>query len=656
MVNGSSGIAVGMATNIPPHNLGEVVDAIATLIDNPGASADDLMAHISGPDFPTGGVILGTAGIKEAYRTGRGRIRVRAKAHTEQIKGNRTAIIVTELPYQVNRAALIENIVDLVKAKKISEISDLRNESDRSGMRLVIELKRDAIAMVVLNKLYKHTQMQTTFGVINIALVGGVPRTLTLPEMLQAYIAFQKEVVIRRTKFELDKAETRAHILEGLLVALDNLDQIITIIRRAADVESAREALMDTFELTQPQAQAILDLRLQKLTSLERDKVKEEHLGLLARIKDLRELLGDEDAIYGVIKTELRELKRLYNDDRRTEIVPDEGDLDIEDLIAEQQMVITVTKTGYVKRLPTATYRQQKRGGVGVAGMDLKEEDEVEHLFITSTHHFLLFFTSVGKVYRLKVHELPEAGRNARGKHLSNLLPLRQDERVCAVINTRNFDVAEGKFLMFCTRKGVVKKTLFGSYNTPLKSDGIIAIDIRDDDELIAVRNTSGDDDMLMVSRLGQGIRFHENGVRPTGRNTSGVRGMRLRKGDELISMDIARDDSDLFLVTDNGYGKRTPIVDWRVQGRGGQGVIAIKLTDRKGYLVGVRMVRDNHEIMLQSREGVMIRMAAADISRQGRTATGVRVMNMREGDVVSAIARMVVSESGATDEEIDAD
>jgi len=656
MVNGSSGIAVGMATNIPPHNLGEVVDAIATLIDNPDASADDLMAHITGPDFPTGGVILGTAGIKEAYRTGRGRIRVRAKAHTEQIKGNRTAIIVTELPYQVNRAALIENIVDLVKAKKISEISDLRNESDRSGMRLVIELKRDAIAMVVLNKLYKHTQMQTTFGVINIALVGGVPRTLTLPEMLKAYIAFQKEVVIRRTKFELDKAETRAHILEGLLVALDNLDQIITIIRRAADVDSARTALMDTFELTQPQAQAILDLRLQKLTSLERDKVKEEHLGLLARIKELRQLLGDEDAIYGVIKDELRELKRLYNDDRRTEIVPDEGDLDIEDLIAEQQMVITVTKTGYVKRLPTATYRQQRRGGVGIAGMDLKEEDEVEHLFITSTHHFLLFFTSVGKVYRLKVHELPEAGRNARGKHLSNLLPLRQDERVCAVINTRNFDVAEGKFLMFCTRKGIVKKTLFGSYNTPLKSDGIIAINIAADDELIAVRNTSGDDDLLMVSRLGQGIRFHESDVRPTGRNTSGVRGMRLRKGDELISMDIARDDSDLFLVTDNGYGKRTPIMDWRVQGRGGQGVIAIRLTDRKGYLVGVRMVRDNHEIMLQSREGVMIRMAASDISRQGRTATGVRVMNMREGDVVSAIARMVVSESGATDEEIDAE
>jgi DNA gyrase subunit A len=581
-------------------------------------------------------------------------IRVRAKAHTEQIKGNRTAIIVTELPYQVNRAALIENIVDLVKAKKISEISDLRNESDRSGMRLVIELKRDAIAMVVLNKLYKHTQMQTTFGVINIALVGGVPRTLTLPEMLKAYIAFQKEVVIRRTKFELDKAETRAHILEGLLVALDNLDQIITIIRRAADVDSARTALMDTFELTQPQAQAILDLRLQKLTSLERDKVKEEHLGLLARIKELRQLLGDEDAIYGVIKDELRELKRLYNDDRRTEIVPDEGDLDIEDLIAEQQMVITVTKTGYVKRLPTATYRQQKRGGVGIAGMDLKEEDEVEHLFITSTHHFLLFFTSVGKVYRLKVHELPEAGRNARGKHLSNLLPLRQDERVCAVINTRNFDVAEGKFLMFCTRKGIVKKTLFGSYNTPLKSDGIIAINIAAADELIAVRNTSGDDDMLMVSRLGQGIRFHESGVRPTGRNTSGVRGMRLRKGDELISMDIARDDSDLFLVTDNGYGKRTPILDWRVQGRGGQGVIAIRLTDRKGYLVGVRMVRDNHEIMLQSRDGVVIRMAASDISRQGRTATGVRVMNMREGDVVSAIARMVVSESGATDEQID--
>jgi DNA gyrase subunit A len=656
MVNGSNGIAVGMATNIPPHNLGEVIDAISLLIDNPDATADDLMAHIAGPDFPTGGVILGTAGIKEAYRTGRGRIRVRAKAHTEQLKGNRTAIIVTELPYQVNRAALIDAIVELVKSKKIAEISDLRNESDRAGMRLVIELKRDAIAMVVLNKLYKHTQMQTTFGVINIALVGGVPRTLTLPEMLKAYIAFQKEVVVRRTKFELDKAETRAHILEGLLVALDNLDQIITIIRRAADVESAREALMDTFELTLPQAQAILDLRLQKLTSLERDKVKEEHLGLLARIKELRELLGDEAAIYGVIRDELHELKRLYNDDRRTEIVPDEGDLDIEDLIAEQQMVITITKTGYVKRLPTATYRQQKRGGMGVSGMDLKEEDEVEHLFITSTHHFLLFFTSVGKVYRLKVHELPEAGRNARGKHLSNLLPLRQDERVCAVINTRNFEVTEGRFLIFGTRKGRVKKTLFSSYNTPRKSDGIIAIDIRDDDELMAVRHTSGDDDILIVSKLGQAIRFHESGVRPTGRNSSGVIGMRLRARDEVIAMDIARNDSDLFVVTENGYGKRTRIDEYPAKGRGGLGVRTIALTDRKGYLAGVRVVRDNHEIVLQSRDGVVIRMRADEIQRYGRATQGVRVMNLREGDVVSAVARMVVSESGATDEEIDAE
>ena len=409
LVNGAAGIAVGMATNIPPHNLGEVVDAIMHMVDNPEATADDLMQFIQGPDFPTGGVILGTGGFKEAYRTGRGRVRVRAKAHTEQIKGNRSAIVVTELPYQVNRASLIDNIVDLVKTKKITEISDLRNESDRSGMRLVIELKREAIPMVVLNKLYKHTQMQTTFGIINIALVGGVPRTLTLPEMLQAYIAFQKEIVIRRTKFELDKAETRAHILEGLLVALDNLDQIISIIRHAADGESARDALIDTFELTRPQAQAILDLRLQKLTGLERDKVKEEHAGLLARIKELRELLGDENAVLGVIKTELAEIRRLYNDDRRTDIVPDEGEIDLEDLIAEEQMAITITKTGYVKRLPVATYRQQKRGGIGVAGMDLKEEDEVEHLFITSTHNFLLFFTSVGKVYRLKVHELAHA-------------------------------------------------------------------------------------------------------------------------------------------------------------------------------------------------------------------------------------------------------
>jgi len=656
MVNGASGIAVGMATNIPPHNLGEIVDAIVHLVDDPEATADDLMQFVTGPDFPTGGVILGTGGFKEAYRTGRGRIRVRAKAHTEQIKGNRSAIVVTELPYQVNRAALIDDIVGLVKSKKITEISDLRNESDRAGMRLVIELKREAIPMVVLNKLYKHTQMQTTFGVINIALVGGVPRTLTLPEMLQAYIAFQKEIIIRRTKFELDKAETRAHILEGLLVALDNLDQIITIIRRATDGDTAREALMDTFELTRPQAQAILDLRLQKLTGLEREKVKEEHTGLLARIKELRGLLGDESAVLGVIKSELLEIKRLYNDDRRTEIVPDEGEIDLEDLIAEEQMAITITKTGYVKRLPVATYRQQKRGGIGVAGMDLKEEDEVEHLFITSTHNYLLFFTSVGKVYRLKVHELPLAGRNAKGKHIVNLLPLRQDEKICAVINTRNFDESEGKYLILGTRNGIVKKTLFASYNTKLKADGIIAIKIREDDELLAVRHTSGDDDVMMISRLGQAIRFHESDVRPTGRSASGVHGMRLRKGDEVISMDIARDDSDLFVVTENGFGKRTPISEYRITGRGGIGVRTIALTDRKGYLVGVKVVRENHEIMLQSRDGVVIRMRADGISRHGRATQGVRVMNMREGDVVSAIARMVVSDSGATDEEIDAD
>ncbi len=655
IVNGSNGIAVGMATNIPPHNLGEAVDAIVHLIDNPQATADDLMQFMRGPDFPTGGLILGMSGIKEAYRTGRGRIRVRAKAHTEQLKGNRAAIIVTELPYQVNRASLIEQIVELVKTKKVPEISDLRNESDRNGMRLVIELKREAVPKVVLNKLYKHTQMQTTFGVINIALVGGVPRTLDLPEMLRAYIAFQREVIIRRTKFELDKAETRAHILEGLLVALDNLDQVISIIRKAKDVDVARESLMDTFELTRPQAQAILDLRLHRLTGLERDKVKQEHRELLARIKELRELLGDERAIYDVVKSELLEVKRLYNDDRRTQIVPDEDELDIEDLIAEEQMAITITKTGYVKRLPVATYRQQKRGGMGVSGMDLKEEDEVEHLFITTTHHFLLFFTSIGKVYREKVYELPLAGRNARGKHLANLLPLRQDEKVCAVIATRNFDVSEGKYLIFGTRKGIVKKTLFGSYNTPLKADGIIAIDIREGDELIQVRHTSGDDDILMVSRLGQAIRFHESDVRPMGRNTSGVHGMRLRGEDEVIAMDIARDDSDLFVITENGFGKRSPITDYPVKGRGGLGVRTILLTDRKGYLVGVRVVRDNHEIVLQSREGVVIRMRADGIQRYGRATQGVRVMNMREGDVVSAVARMVVSESGTTDEEIDA-
>jgi DNA gyrase subunit A len=655
MINGSNGIAVGMATNIPPHNLGETVDAIAHLIDNPEADADALMQFVKGPDFPTGGVILGTSGIKEAYRTGRGRIRVRAMAHTEQIRGNRTAIVVTELPYQVNRSALIEAIVELVKQKKISEISDLRNESDRNGMRLVIELKREAIAKVVLNKLYKHTQMQTTFGVINIALVGGVPRTLTLPEMLKAYIAFQKEVVVRRTKFELDKAETRAHILEGLLVALDNLDQIISIIRHAPDVDTARDALMDTFELTRPQSQAILDLRLQRLTQLERSKVHEEHQGLLVRIQELRKLLGDEQAIYAVIKTELLEVKRLYNDDRRTEIIPFEGDLDIEDLIADEQMAITLTKTGYVKRLPVATYRQQKRGGIGVAGMELKDEDEVDQFFFASTHEFVLFFTSVGKVYRLKVHELPEAGRVAKGKHLSNLLPLRQDETVRAVIRTRNFDVAEGRYLIFATRGGMVKKTLFGSYNTPLKADGIIAIDVRPGDELMQVRHCSGDDDIIMVSRLGQAVRFHENAVRPMGRNTSGVIGMRLRRSDEVIAMDIARDDSDLLVITENGFGKRTPLNEYATKGRGGLGVRTVTLTDKKGYLVGVRVVRENHEIAIQSRDGTVIRMRVDGIGRYGRATQGVKVMNLREGDKVSAVALYVVSESGATDEEIEA-
>ena len=429
----------------------------------------------------------------------------------------------------MNRATLIDEIAELVKQKKITDISDLRDESDRRACGSSSSSSARPTRRSSSTSSTSTPSCRTTFSVINIALVDGVPRTLNLPRC-SGLRGLQKEVVVRRTEFELDKAETSAHILEGLLVALDNLDEIITIIRRAPDVDTARERLMDTFELTRPQAQAILDLRLQRLTQLERSRVKEEHEGLLVRIKELRELLGDEASIYQLIKDELLEIKRLYNDDRRTEIVPDEGDLDVEDLIAEEQMVITITKGGYVKRLPVATYRQQKRGGIGVAGMDLKEEDEVEHLFITSTHHFLLFFTSVGKVYRLKVHELPLAARTARGKHLANLLPLRQDEKVCAVIATRNFDVTEGKYLMFGTRRGIVKKTLFGSYNTPLKADGIIAIDIREGDELMSVRHTSGDDDIIMVSRLGQGIRFHESDVRPTGRNTSGVHGMRCAR------------------------------------------------------------------------------------------------------------------------------
>ncbi len=648
LVNGGSGIAVGMATNIPPHNLREVINGVIAYIDNPNITVEGLMKHIKGPDFPTAGTILGREGIREAYETGRGRVRVQGKAHIEPIGQGKEAIIITELPYQVRRdgeGGLILKIKELHEQKKLSEISDLRNESDRSGMRIVIELKRDAIPKVVLNKLYKHTPLQTTFGVNVVALVDNVPRTLSLREVVGHYIDHQREVIVRRTKFELRRAEERAHVLEGLLVALDNLDEVIALIRGSRDPEAARNGLLEKYELTVIQAQAILQLTLSRLTALEADKIKEEHADLVERIKELREILGDEQKIYGLMKEELTEIAETYGDDRRTEITHAEGEIDIEDLIADQQMVISITHSGYIKSLPLSTYRQQRRGGIGVTGMEMKDDDYIEHLFVCSTHDYLLFFTNRGKVYRLKVYELPEASRTAKGRALVNLLPLREGERVQSALSTRDF--AEGKYLVFATRKGVVKKTEFGAYNTPIKADGIIAINIRDDDELIAVRRTSGNDDIIMVSRSGQAARFSESQVRPMGRDTSGVRGMNVsQKSNAVLAMDVARDDQELLVVTENGYGKRTPIPDYPVKGRATMGVKTITLTENKGQLAGALVVREHQELVFISTNGMVQRTSVRGINRYGRASQGVRVMNIRDDDQVSAVALVAESEA----------
>jgi DNA gyrase subunit A len=658
LINGGSGIAVGMATNIPPHNLREVIDATIAYVDNPTIDVEGLMRHIKGPDFPTAGTILGRDGIREAYATGRGRIRVQAKAHIEPIGQGKEAIIVTELPYQVRKGGdggLILKIRDLVLEKKLSEITDLRDESDRHGMRIVIELKRDAIPKVVLNKLYKHTPMQTTFGVNMVALVDNVPRTLSLREVIGHYVDHQREIIVRRTKYELRRAEDRAHVLEGLLVALSNLDEVIELIRGSRDPETARHGLVERFELTVVQAQAILQLTLSRLTALEADKIKEEHADLIERIGELREILGDEDRVYGLIKDELTEIRDAYGDERRTEIIHAEGEIDIEDLIADQQMVISITHSGYIKSLPLSTYRQQRRGGIGVTGMEMKDEDYIEHLFVSSTHDYLLFFTNRGKVYRLKVYELPEASRTAKGRALVNLLPLRDGERVQSVLATRDFN--EGKYLVFATRNGAIKKTSFGAYNTPIKADGIIAINIRDDDELIAVRRTSGHDDIMMVSRSGQAARFGEDQVRSMGRDTSGVRGMNVsQKGNSLLAMDVARDDQELLVVTENGYGKRTPIPDYPVKGRGTMGVKTITLTENKGRLAGALVVREHQELVFISQNGMVQRTSVRGINRYGRSSQGVRVMNLREDDQVSAVALVVESEAQTAAQVIDDD
>jgi DNA gyrase subunit A len=650
LVNGSAGIAVGMATNMPPHNLAEAIGAVIALIDKPAASVDDLMRHVKGPDFPSGAIVIGRAGIRDAYRTGRGRIVVRARAHVEELRGGKSAIIVSELPYGVKKggdAGVISKIADLVREKVLTEVSDLQDYSDRTGMRIQIELKREAVPQVVLNKLFKHTALQTTFGYNAVSLVDGVPRTLSLLELVRHYLDYQRQIVTRRSQYELRKALERAHVLEGYLIALDNLDTVIALIRASADTDEARAGLMQTFELSEVQAQAILDLRLARLTGLARKEIEDEYGDLQERIGELRAILGDPAKVDGVVREELLEIKQIYakGDERRTEIVAGESELDLEDMIAEEDMVIAITRSGYIKRLPVTAYREQRRGGIGVMGMDLKDDDFIEHLFVASTHDYILFFSSTGKAYRLKVHELPLGSRQSKGRAIVNLLPFRQDEQVRAVIRTRDF--SEMEFLVLATRRGVVKKTKFADYNTPLKSEGIIAINLREEDELVEAFLSSGRDDLLLVSHKGQAIRFDEKEARSMGRATGGVRGMALRAGDEVIAAMVAQDDADLLVVTEQGYGKRTPIRDYPRKGRGGLGVKTVQLTEAKGQLAGARLVREGYQVMLISTGGTVIRMPVEGIRRAGRATQGVIVMRLRgEDERVSALAPVVGSEA----------
>jgi len=648
LTNGSSGIAVGMATNIPPHNLGEVIDAAVALLENPQLGPQDLMRFIKGPDFPTGGIIMGLSGVRDAYLTGRGIIKVRGRAHIESSKSGRSAVVITEIPFQVNKARLAERIAELVREKKLAGISDLRDESDRNGIRLVVELKKEANPQVVLNQLYKHTQLEDTFGAIMIALVDGVPRTLNLAEMLEHYLRHQVEVVERRTRFDLEKAEQRAHILEGLLVALDHIDEVIETIRSSRTVEEARERLQKGFGLTEAQAQAILDMRLQRLTGLERQKVKEEHRELLKQIAYLKSVLEDPSKLRGIIREELLRIKEKYADARRTEIHPEEADLDIEDLIAEEEVIVTITHSGYVKRMPVAVYRKQKRGGRGITGTSLKEGDFVEHIFVGSTHNYLHFFSNRGRVYRLKVYEIPEGSRTSRGQALVNLLPLSPGEKICSVISTRAYE--DGQHLLIATRGGMIKKTRFSEYDSS-RRDGLIAIVLKEGDEVIDTRLTDGESNVILTTRDGFAIKFSERDCRPMGRATQGVKAITLNPDDQVVAMGVASEDADLFVITEFGYGKRTAVSRYPLQRRGGKGVRTIHYVPHKGKIAGAKCVKENQELLSISTDGVVIRMAVDGISRMGRTTQGVKVMSLREGDSVAAIAMKVVEEEEGEEE-----
>ena len=649
LVNGSSGIAVGMATNIPPHNLGEIIDGTIMLIDNPETTVLELMTAIKGPDFPTGAIVMGKAGIRAAYETGKGKIVVRAKAEIEEENG-RNRIVVTEIPYQVNKAKLIENIADLVKDKKITGISDLRDESDREGMRIVIELKRDANPNVILNLLFKHTKMQDTFGVIMLALVDNEPKVLNLKEVLTHYIAFQKEVVTRRTIFELNKAEARAHILEGLKIALDNIDDVINIIRSSKTSDIAKSTLMERFQLSDKQAQAILEMRLRRLTALERDKIEEELNEIMQYIEYLNSILADEMKLLGVIKEELIEIKSKYNDERRTEIQKVVNEIDIEDLIQEEDVVITLTNSGYIKRISADTYSAQRRGGRGIQAMTTKEDDFVENVLITSTHSDVLFFTNKGRVYKKRAYEIPDAGRTAKGTNIINLIPIEQDERIETVLTIAD-EIREG-YLFMATKKGLVKKTHLSEFKN-LRKNGLIAISLREGDELLKVKVTRGDADIVIVSEHGNAIKFNEQDVRAMGRTAAGVKSINLREDDIAVCMDIAVDDEDLLVISENGFGKRTPLVEYKRQNRGGVGLITYKISEKTGKVVGATVCKAEDELMLINTSGVAIRINVSDVSVTSRATMGVRLMRTSDEERIAAIAKISASEMQEKDQQL---
>jgi DNA gyrase subunit A len=650
LVNGVSGIAVGMATNIPPHNLGEVIDGIQLLIRKPDVTSLELMSAIKGPDFPTGGLILGREGIKQAYATGRGSVTMRAKAEIEET-GGKARIIVTEIPYQVNKARLVEKIAELVREKRIEGITDLRDESDRVGMRIVIELRRDVNPSVVLNNLYKHTALQSNFGIIMIALVNGEPKVLNLRDVLHHYLVHQEEVIRRRTQFDLKKAEARAHILEGLRIALDHIDEVIALIRASRTTEEARAGLMERFGLSNEQAQAIVEMRLRQLTGLEREKIDAEYAELMALIAELKAILADEQKVLAIISEELEEIKAKFGDERRSEITIGQEAIEDEDLIPREEVVITISHTGYIKRLPVTTYRSQKRGGRGVVGMDTKVDDFVEHLFVTNSHHHLLFFTDKGKVYRLKAYEIPELGRTARGTPIINLIQIEQGEKISAIVPVEGFESEH--YLFFGTRQGVVKKTPLSDF-TNIRKVGLIALGLREDDALIDVRLTDGNQELIMATKQGMSIRFPESDVRSMGRTATGVKGIGLGEDDIVIAMDVVSDDDTVLIVTSKGFGKRTPVSEYRIQTRGGKGIKTLNVTAKNGHVVSLKVVREDEDLMIITTSGTLIRTSMAGISVMGRNTQGVKLINTREDDEVSTVAR--VNKSEETDEEMDSE